>query len=165
MGWDICTQNIVELESLGTEYMSTWWDLPGPLLGFLVASLTKVKPLTVYITTNCGKFSKRWGYEINLPYLSPENLYVGQKAMVRTRHGKIDWIQIGKVVYQSQILSPCLFNLNAEYVMWNARLEDSQAGIKIARKIINNFRHADDTTLMAESEEELKSLLVKLKKS
>ena len=91
------------------------------------------------------------------------SLYEGQEATVRTRYGTS--FKLEKEYVQGCILSPCLFNFYAEYVMWNARLEDSQAGIKIARKIINNFRHADDTTLMAESEEELKSLLVKLKKS
>ena len=91
------------------------------------------------------------------------NLYAGQEATVRTRHGIIDWFQIGKGVYQSCILSPCLFNFYAEYIMRNAGLEEAQAGIKIAGRTINNFRYADDTTtLMAESEEELKSLLIKV---
>ena len=91
------------------------------------------------------------------------NLYAGQKATVRTEHGITDWFQIGKGVCQSCILSPCLVNLYAEYVMQNARLEETQAGIKIAGRNINNLRYADDTTLMAESEEELKSLLMKVK--
>ena len=91
------------------------------------------------------------------------NLYAGQEATVRTGHGKIDWFQIGKGVLQGCILSPCLFNFYAEYIMRNAGLEEAQAGIKIARRNINNFRYADDTTLMAESEEELKSLLMKVK--
>ena len=82
---------------------------------------------------------------------------------MRTKHGTIDWFQIGKGVCQGCILSPCLFNLHAEYIMKNARLEKAQAGIKIARRNINNLRCADDTTLMAESEEELKSLLMKVK--
>ena len=90
-------------------------------------------------------------------------LYGGQEATVRTGHGTTDWFQIGKGVYQGCILSPCLFNLHAEYVMRNAGLEAAQAGIKIARRNINNLRYADDTTLMAESEEELKSLLMKVK--
>ena len=89
------------------------------------------------------------------------NLYVGQEATVRTGHGTTDWFQIGKGVRQSYILSPCLFNLYPEYIMRNAGLEEAQAGIKIARRNINNLRYADDTTLMAESEEELKSLLMK----
>ena len=76
------------------------------------------------------------------------NLYAGQEATVRTRHGTTDWLQIGKGVRQGSILSPCLFNLYAEYIMWNAWLDEAQAGIKIARKNINNFRYADDTTLM-----------------
>ena len=91
------------------------------------------------------------------------NLYAGQEATVRTGHGTTDWFQIGKGVCQGCILSPYLFNLYAEYIMRNAGLEEPQAGIKIARRNINNLRYADDTTLMAESEEELKSLLVKVK--
>ena len=91
------------------------------------------------------------------------NLYAGQKATVRIGHGTTDWFQIGKGVHQSCILSPCSFNLYAEYIMRNARLDEAQVGIKIARKNINNLRYADDTTLMAESEEELKSLLMKVK--
>ena len=91
------------------------------------------------------------------------NLYAGQEATVRTGHGTTDWFQIGKGVYQVCILSPCLFNLYAEYIMRNAGLEEAQAGIKIAGRNINNLRYADDTTLMAESEEELKSLLMKVK--
>ena len=91
------------------------------------------------------------------------NVYAGQEATVRTGHGTTDWFQIGKGVHQSCILSPCLFNLSAEYVMRNTGLEEAQAGIKIARRNINNFRYADDTTLMAESEEELKTILMKVK--
>ena len=91
------------------------------------------------------------------------NLYAGQEATVRTGHGTTDWFQIGKEVCQGCILSPCLFNLYAEYIMRHAGLEDSQAGIKIAGRNINNLRYADDTTLMAQSEEELKSLLMKVK--
>ena len=91
------------------------------------------------------------------------NLYAGQEATVRTGHGTTDWFQTGKGVCQGCILSPCLFNLYAEYIMRNAGLEEAQAGIKIARRNINNLRYADDTTLMAESEEELKSLLMKVK--
>ena len=90
------------------------------------------------------------------------NLYAGQEARVRTGN-TTDWFQIGKGICQGCILSPCLFNLNAEYIMRNAGLEEAQAGIKSARRNINNFRYADETTLMAESEEELKSLLMKVK--
>ena len=92
------------------------------------------------------------------------NLYAGQEATVRTGHGITGWFQIGKGVCQGCILSPCLFNLYAVYIMRNAGLEEAQAGIKIARRNINNFRYADDTTLMAESEEEQKSLFMKVKK-
>ena len=89
------------------------------------------------------------------------NLYAGQEATVKTGHETTDWFQIGKGVCQGCILSPCLFNLYAEYIMRNAGLDEAQAGIKIARR--NNLRYADDTTLMAESKEELKSLLMKVK--
>ena len=91
------------------------------------------------------------------------NLYAGQEATVRTGHGTTAWFQMGKGVRQGCILSPCLFDLYAEYIMRNSGLEEAQAGIKIARRNINNLRYADDTTLMAESEEELKSLLMKVK--
>ena len=91
------------------------------------------------------------------------NLYAGQEAIVRTGHETTDWFQIGKAVCQGYILSPCLFNLYVEYIMRNAGLDEAQAGIKIAGRNINNLRYADDTTLMAEREEELKSLLMKLK--
>ena len=91
------------------------------------------------------------------------NLYAAQEATVRTGHGTTDWFQIGKGVCQGCILSPCLFNLYAEYIMRNAWLEETQAGIKIARRNINNLRYADDTSLMAEIKEELKSLLMKVK--
>ena len=94
----------------------------------------------------------------------PGNLYAGQEATVRTGHGITDWFKIGKEVCQGCILSPCLFNLYAEYIMRNARLDEAQARIKITGRNINNLRYADDTTLMAESEEELKSLLMKVKK-
>ena len=91
------------------------------------------------------------------------NLYAGQETTVRTRHGTTDWFQIGKGIRQSCILSPCLFNFYAEYIMRNARLDKTRAEIKIAGRNINNFRYADDTTFTAESEEELKSLLRKVK--
>ena len=111
------------------------------------ALLTMPKPLTVWITINCGKFWKRWEYQTTWP----------------AGHGTTDWFQIGKGVCQGCILSPCLFNLYAEYIMRNTGLEEAQAGIKIAGRNINNLRYADDTTLMSESEEELKSLLMKVK--
>ena len=91
------------------------------------------------------------------------NLYAAQEATVRTGHGIMDWFKIGKGVHQGCILSPCLFNLYAECIIRNARLNEEQAGIKIARRNINNLRYADDTTLIAESEEELKNLLMKVK--
>ena len=91
------------------------------------------------------------------------NLYAGQEATVRTGHWTTDWFQIGKGVHQGCTLSPCLFNFYAEYIIWNVRLDEAQAGIRIAGRNINNLRYADDTTLTAESEEELKSLLLKVK--
>ena len=100
------------------------------------------------------------GIPDHLSYLL-RNLYAGQEATVRTGHGTTDWFQIGKGVHQCCILSPCLFNLYAEYIMRNGGLEEAQAGIKIAGRNINNLRYADDTTLTAEREEELKSLLMK----
>ena len=110
---------------------------------------------------NYGKFLKEMGIPDHLTCLL-RNPYAGQEATVRTGYGTTDWFQIGKGVRQGCILSPCLFNLYAEYIMTNAGLEEAQAGIKIARRNINNLRYAGDTTLMAESEE-LKSLLMKVK--
>ena len=118
------------------------------------AKLTTPKPLTVWITTNC-KILKEMGIPDHLTCLL-RNLYAGQEATVRIGHGTTDWFQIGKGVHQGCILSPCLFNLYAEYIMRNAGLEEARAGIKIAGRNINNLRYADDTTLMAESEEKLK---------
>ena len=106
------------------------------------------------------KNSERDG-NIRPPDLPPEKSACRSKATVRTGHGTTDWFQIGKGVPQGCVLSPCLFNLYAEYIMRNTGLEEAQAGIKITRRNINNLRYADDTTLMAESEEELKSLLMK----
>ena len=125
------------------------------------ALLTTQKPLTLWITI-IWKILKEMGIPDHLTCLL-RNLYVGQEATVRTGHGTTDWFQIGKGVRQGCILSPCLFNLYAEYIMRNTGLEDAQAGIKIAGRNINNLRYADDTTLMAESEEGLKSLLMKVK--
>ena len=114
------------------------------------ALLTMQKPLTVWIATN-WKILKEMGIPGYLSCLL-RNLYAGQEAIVKTRHGTTDWFQIGKGVHQGCILSSCLFDLYAEYVMWNAGLDEAQAGIKIARRNINNLRYADDTTLLAESE-------------
>ena len=119
------------------------------------------KPLTVWITTN-WKINQEMGIPDHLTCLL-RNLYAGQDATVRTGHGTTDWFQIGKGVCQSCILSPCLFNLYAEYAMRNTGLEEAQAGIKRAERNINNLRYAADTNFMAESEEELKSLLMKVK--
>ena len=119
------------------------------------------KPLTVYITTN-WKILKEMGIPDYLTCLL-RNLYAGQEETVTTGHGTIDWFQIGKGVHQGCILSPCLFNSYAEYIMRSARLYEAQAGIKIAGRNINNLRYADDTTLMGKSEEKLKSLLMKVR--
>ena len=108
------------------------------------------------------KILKEMGIPDRLTYLL-RNLYAGQEATVRTGHGTINWFQIGKEIHQVGILSPCLFILYAEYIMRNARLDEAQAEIKIAGRNVNNLRYADDTTLMAESEEDIKSLLVKVK--
>ena len=121
----------------------------------LSALLTMPKTLTVWITIN-WKILKEMGIPDHLICLL-RNFYAGQEATVRTAHGTTDWFQIGKGVRQGCILLLCLFNLYAEYIMRNAGLEEAQAGIKIAGRNINNFRYADDTTLMAESEEELKA--------
>ena len=125
------------------------------------ALLTMPKPLTVWIIIN-WKILKEMGIPDHLTYLL-RKLYAGQEATVRTGHGATVWFQIGKVVCQDCILSLCLFNLYAEYLMRNAGLEEPQAGIKIAGRNINNLRYADDTTLMAEGEEELRRLLMKVK--
>ena len=118
------------------------------------------KPLTVWTTTN-WKILKEMEILGQLTCLL-RNLYAGQEATVRTGHGTIDWFQIGKGVHQGCILSPCLFNLHAEYIMRNAGLDEAQAGIKIARKKINYLRYAEDITLMAESKAEQKSPLMKV---
>ena len=125
------------------------------------ALLSMPKLSTVWITTN-WKILKEMGIPDHLTCLL-KNLYTVQEAAVRTGHGTTDWFQIGKGVRHGCILSSCLFNLFAEYIMQNARLDEAQAGIKIAGRNITNLRYADDTTLMAESEEELKNLLMKVK--
>ena len=119
------------------------------------------KPFTAWITTN-WEILKEMGIPDHLTCLL-RNLYAGQEVTVRTGHGTTDWFQIGNGVCQGCILSPCLFNFYAEYIMRNTGLEEAQAGIKIAERNINHLRYADDTTLMAESKEELKSLLMKVK--
>ena len=124
--------------------------------------LTVPKPLTVWITIN-WKILKEMGIPDHHLTGLLRNLYAGQEATVRTGHGTTDWFQIGKGVRRGCILSPCFFNFYAEYIMRNTGLEEIQAGIKIAGRNINNLRYADDTTLMVENEEELKSLLMKMK--
>ena len=119
------------------------------------------KPLTVWMTIN-WKILKEMVIPNHLTCLL-RNLYAGQDATVRTGHGTTDWFQIGKGVRQGCILSPCLFNLYADHIILNAGLEEAQAGIKLAGRNINNLRYANDNTLMTESEEKLKSLLMKVK--
>ena len=128
---------------------------------FTSASLTIPMHLTVWTTTNCGKFFKEMGIPGHLTCLL-RNLCASQEATIRTGHGTADWFQISKGVHQGCILSPCLYNLSAEYIMRNVGLEEAQAGIKIAGRNINNLRYADDTTRMEESKE-LKSLLMRVK--
>ena len=125
------------------------------------ALLTMPKPLTMWTTIN-WKILQEMGIPDHLTCLL-RNLYAGQEATVRTGHGTTDWFQIGKGVRQGCILPLCLFKLYAENIMRNAGLDEAQAGVKIVGRNINNLRYADDTTLMAESEEELKSLLMKVK--
>ena len=125
------------------------------------ALLTMPNPLTVWITTNCGKFLEM-GILDHLSCLL-RNLNAGQETTVRNGHGTTDRFQTGKGIGQGCILSSCLFNLYAEYMMRNASLDETQAGIKIVGRNINNFRYADDTTLMVKSEKELNSLLMKVK--
>ena len=117
---------------------------------YISALLTTPKPLTVWITTNCGKILKEMEISDHLPCLL-RNLYAGQEAMVRARHGTTDWFKIGKGVCQGCMLSSWMFNLHAEYIMWNARLDEAQAEIKIAGSNINSLIYGDDTTLIAES--------------
>ena len=119
------------------------------------------KPLPVWITIN-WKILKEMETSYDLTCLL-RNLYAGQEARVRTGHGTTDWFQIRIGVHQGCIVSPCLFNFYAEYIMWNAGLDEAQAGIKIARRCINNLRYADDTTLLAESKQELKNLFMNVK--
>ena len=115
-----------------------------------------LKLLTVWITTNYGKFLKRWEYQTTLPASYETSIQVKKQ---QNQKWKADWFQIGKGVHQGCILSLCLFNLYAEYIMQNSSLDEAQSGIKIAFRNISNLRYTDDTTLMTESEEELKSLL------
>ena len=119
------------------------------------------KPLTVWITIN-WKILQEMEISDHLTCLL-RNLYAGQEATVKTGHGTTDWLQIRKGVHQGCVLLPCLFNIYAGYIMRNAGLDEAQAGIKIARRNISNLRYADNTTLMAESEEELNSLMMKVK--
>src|SRR5574338_1483123 len=150
-----------ELEIKFPTSAGSWKKQESSRKASISALLTMPKPLTVWITIN-WKILQEKGIVDHLTCLL-RNLYAGQEATVRTGHGTTDWFQIAKGVHQGCILSPYLFNLYAEYIMRNAELDEAQAGIKTAGRNINNLRYADDTTLMAESEEELKSLLMKVK--
>ena len=137
-----------------------------PMEEMRVQSLDRQDPLEKEAATHSSMHAWKILQEVGIPdhlICLLRNLYAGQETTVITGHGKTDWLQIRKGVLQGCILSPCLFNLYAEYIMRNVRLEEAQAGIKIFRRNINHLRYADDTTLMAENEEELKSLLMKVK--
>ena len=134
-----------------------------PFLGIGIDFIDYAKAFDCVDHSKLWKTLKEMGIPDHLTSLL-RKLYAGQEATVRTGHTTTDWFQIGKGVCQGCILSPCLLNLYAEYIMRNAGLEEAQAGIKNARRNINNLRYADDTILMAESEEELKSLLIKVKR-
>ena len=131
-------------------------------LTFLMIFIDYAKAFDCVDHSTWWKIIKEMGISDHLTCLL-RNLYAGQEATVRTGHGTTDWFVIEKGVYQSCILSPCLFNLYSEYIMQNARLNEEQAGIKIAGRNINNLRYVDDTTLMAENKEELKRLSMKVK--
>ena len=134
----------------------------GHIFAFAYCSLTMLKPLTVWIATNCGKFFKRWKYQITLPAFWEICMQVMEQQLESDMNNRLipNWDRSTSRLY---ILSPWLSNLHAEHIMWNARLDEAQAGIKTAGRNINNLRYADDTTLKAESEEELESLLMKVK--
>uniref|UniRef100_A0A8B9WQK7 RNA-directed DNA polymerase n=1 Tax=Bos mutus grunniens TaxID=30521 RepID=A0A8B9WQK7_BOSMU len=139
------------------------WSTRARILSALQDTLKgEEKPVEIWLGNKLWKILQEMGIPDHLTCLL-RNLYAGQEATVRTGHGTTHWFQIGKGVRQGCVLSPHLFKLYAEYIMRNTGLEEAQAGIKIAGRNINNFRYADDTTLMAESEEELKSLLMRLK--
>ncbi|KAF7249257.1 Testican-1 [Varanus komodoensis] len=150
-----------ELEIKLPTYAGSWRKLGSSRKTSASASLTMLNPLIVWITTNCGKSLKRWEYQTILCLL--RNLYAGEEATVRTGHRTTDWFKTEKGFRQGCILSPCLFNLYAEHIMRKVGLDESPVGIKIAGRNINSLRYANDTTLMAESEEELKSLLMRVK--
>ena len=143
-------------------------ELPDVQAGFRKGRGTRDQIANICWITDCVDHNTLWKIlqEMGIPdHLTCilRSLYAGQEATVRTKHGKTDWFQIWKGLHQSCILSPCLFSLYAEHMMQNAELDESQAGIKITGRNINNLRYADDTTLMAETEEELKSLLMRVK--
>ena len=159
---------IFQARILGWVAISPLGDLPNPGIEpgsptLQVDSLLSEPPGKPVLTTaNCGKFFKEMRTSDHLTCL-PRKLYMGQEATVRTGHETTDWFQIGKGVHQGCILSPCLFNLYADYIIWNGRLDEAQAGIKISGRNINSLTYADDITLMAESKEELNNLLMRMK--
>ena len=149
----------MQVQSLGQEDPRTReWQ---PTIVFLPGEFLGQRNLEGYSPWGC-KESDRTEWLTLTCFL--RNLYAGQEATVKTAHETMDWFQIGKGVHQGCILSPCLLNLHAQYITWNAGLDEAQAGIKIAGRNINNFRYAGDTTLMAESKEELKRLLMRWKR-
>ena len=152
------------------EWIKRMWYYPynGIIFNLKKEGNSDILPNTDKPLKRCAKWNKLWEILKEMGILDHltcllRNLYAGQKATVRTRHGSTDWFKIRKRVCQGCILSPCLFNFHPEYIIWNARPEESQARIKAVRKNINNLSYTDDTTLTAECEEELKSLLIKVK--
>ena len=159
-----------------------WFQVEKGVRQGYMLSLCLFNLYTEYIMRNAGLYEAQAGikfaersinnlrYADNTPLMEKNEelkslLYAGQEATVRTGHGKMGWFQVEKGVRQSCVLSPCLFNFYAEYIVWNDRLDEARVGIKITRRNISNLGYADDTTLMAESEEELKSLLMKVKEA
>ena len=145
-----------------------YWHIPFPIgnlsvVPCLVLTVASLHAYRFLITTNYGKFLKRWQYQIPLP-ASWETCMQINEATVRIGHGATDWFKIGTGVYQSCIFSLCLFELYAEYIVQNARLGESQAGIKTSKRNLKNLRYADDTTLLADSKEEVKSVKMRVKK-
>jgi len=151
-------------------WLSNWSELNFNLIDLILwefiwstsASLTMLKPLTVWSQQTVENSSREGGTRPCC--LPPEKSVSGQKGTVISGHGTMDWLQICTAACQGCILSPCVCNFYAEYIMWNTKLEEAQAEIKNSRRNINNLQYVDDTTLMAEREEELKSLLIKVKK-
>ena len=168
MNWEIpyVQAGFRKVKGTRDQIANIWWIIEKAnefQKNIYVCFITMQKSLTMWIKTDCGKFLKRWEYQTTLCVFWETYTRAGQKATVGTLHETTDWLKIRKGIWHSCILSPCIFYLYAGYIMRNARLDESQVGIKIAKWYISNFRHADDTTLMVEIEEDRKSLLMKVK--